>query len=97
MNRARDIIDPEYDVTRGRDVNRVDVDSRLLVRAEKLFNALLDHAHAVFICIGTAPQADGSADLSGIEAFAESMAPETRRPLVVAIKSTRPPVAIPPR
>lgn len=50
----------------------------------------MDHAHVVFICIGTAPQADGSADLSGIEAFARAMAPAVRRPLAVAIKSTVP-------
>lgn len=50
----------------------------------------MDHAHAVFICIGTAPRPDGSADLSGIEAFAQAMAPAARRALAVAIKSTVP-------
>ncbi len=50
----------------------------------------MDHAHAIFICIGTAPLPDGSADLSGIEAFARAMSTETRRPVSVAIKSTVP-------
>ncbi len=45
---------------------------------------------AVFIAIGTAPRPDGSADLSGIEAFARSLAPLVERPLPVAIKSTVP-------
>jgi UDPglucose 6-dehydrogenase len=50
----------------------------------------MDHARVVFISIGTAPKADGSADLSGIEAFARSMAPLVSRELVVTIKSTVP-------
>jgi len=52
--------------------------------------AAIDHAAVVFIAIGTAPRADGSADLSGIEAFAEAMGPEVSKPLTVAIKSTVP-------
>ena len=52
--------------------------------------AAVDHAQVVFIAIGTAPQPDGSADLSGIEAFARDMAPVVTRPLTVAIKSTVP-------
>lgn len=48
------------------------------------------HAEVVFIAIGTPPRADGSADLSGIEAFARDMSPLITRPLVVAIKSTVP-------
>lgn len=50
----------------------------------------MEHAHVVFIAIGTAPLPDGSADLSGIEAFAGSMSSLVRRPLTVAIKSTVP-------
>jgi len=50
----------------------------------------IEHAETVFIAIGTAPQPDGSADLSGIESFARSMASEVKRPLTVAIKSTVP-------
>ena len=48
------------------------------------------HAQVVFIAIGTAPLPDGSADLSGIEDFAEAMAPHVDRPLTVSIKSTVP-------
>lgn len=50
----------------------------------------IDHAQVVFIAIGTAPRPDGSADLSGIEAFAWDMATVTSRPMTVAIKSTVP-------
>jgi UDPglucose 6-dehydrogenase len=50
----------------------------------------IDHAQVVFIAIGTAPQPDGSADLSGIEAFARAMGPVVTRPMTVAIKSTVP-------
>jgi UDPglucose 6-dehydrogenase len=50
----------------------------------------IDHAQAIFICIGTAPLPDGSADLSGIGAFAADMAPHVSKPIPLAIKSTVP-------
>ncbi len=53
-------------------------------------NEAMDHAQVVFISIGTAPQPDGSADLSGIESFARAMAPVLKREIVVTIKSTVP-------
>ncbi len=50
----------------------------------------LREPEVVFICIGTPPQPDGSADLSGIFDFAKSMAPRLKHPTVVATKSTVP-------
>jgi UDPglucose 6-dehydrogenase len=50
----------------------------------------LEHPEVVFICIGTPPQPDGSADLSGIFNFVKEMAPRLSHPTVVATKSTVP-------
>ncbi len=44
----------------------------------------------VFICIGTPPRDDGSADLSAILDFVTRMAPRLKQPTVVATKSTVP-------
>jgi UDPglucose 6-dehydrogenase len=48
------------------------------------------HAEAVFICVGTPRRADGSPDLSHVQAASASVAAHARRPLVVAEKSTVP-------
>ncbi len=50
----------------------------------------LEAPEVVFICIGTPPQPDGSADLSGIFDFVSEMSPRLNRPTVVATKSTVP-------
>ncbi len=52
--------------------------------------AAMEHAQVIFICIGTAPLPDGSADLSGIGAFARDMAPHVTKMIPMAIKSTVP-------
>lgn len=48
------------------------------------------HGQIIFLCVGTPPRADGSADLSGIEAAARSVAQGMTEAKVVVIKSTVP-------
>jgi UDPglucose 6-dehydrogenase len=50
----------------------------------------VEHAEIIFICIGTPPKEDGSADLSMIEAAAAEIAKAAKGPLVLVIKSTVP-------
>ena len=45
---------------------------------------------AIFICVGTPPRADGSADLSAIDHVAQQIAAEARSPKLVVEKSTVP-------
>ncbi|HEY1423572.1 MAG TPA: UDP-glucose/GDP-mannose dehydrogenase family protein, partial [Candidatus Acidoferrum sp.] len=45
---------------------------------------------AIFICVGTPPKADGSADLSAIDHVAQQIAAEARSPKLVVEKSTVP-------
>jgi UDPglucose 6-dehydrogenase len=45
---------------------------------------------AIFICVGTPPKADGSADLSAIDHVAQQIAAESRSPKLVVEKSTVP-------
>jgi UDPglucose 6-dehydrogenase len=47
-------------------------------------------SRATFLCVGTPPRDDGSADLSSLEATADAVAEHARPPLVVVIKSTVP-------
>ncbi len=47
-------------------------------------------ASVVFIAVGTPPRADGSADLTMVEAVARQIAEQLRGPAVVVIKSTVP-------
>jgi UDPglucose 6-dehydrogenase len=47
-------------------------------------------AGAIFLCVGTPPREDGSADLTALEDAADTVARHAARPLVVAIKSTVP-------
>ncbi|HPF40322.1 MAG TPA: UDP-glucose/GDP-mannose dehydrogenase family protein [Phycisphaerae bacterium] len=48
------------------------------------------HGEVIFLCVGTPPSADGSADLSGIEAAARSIAEQMQESRIVVIKSTVP-------
>lgn len=50
----------------------------------------VNHGTIIFICVGTPPKSDGSADLSGIEAAARTIAQRMNESKVVAIKSTVP-------
>jgi UDPglucose 6-dehydrogenase len=50
----------------------------------------VNSADAVFICVGTPPLEDGSADLSAIESVARVIASEARAPKLVIEKSTVP-------
>ena len=45
---------------------------------------------AIFICVGTPPRSDGSADLSAIDHVAQQIAAEARTPKLVVEKSTVP-------
>ena len=45
---------------------------------------------AIFICVGTPPRSDGSADLSAIDHVAQQIAAEARSPKLVVEKSTVP-------
>jgi UDPglucose 6-dehydrogenase len=45
---------------------------------------------AVFLCVGTPPRDDGSADLAALEAAAGTVSEDAHPPLVVVIKSTVP-------
>ena len=45
---------------------------------------------AIFICVGTPPRFDGSADLSAIDHVAQQIAAEARSPKLVVEKSTVP-------
>src|SRR5258706_6353803 len=45
---------------------------------------------AIFICVGTPPRPDGSADLSAIDHVAQQIAAEARSPKLVVEKSTAP-------
>lgn len=47
-------------------------------------------ARAAFVCVGTPPAADGSADLSAIDAAVEEIARSAEGPMAVVIKSTVP-------
>ncbi len=44
----------------------------------------------VFIAVGTPPQGDGSADLTGVESVAKAIAAAVNGPTVVVVKSTVP-------
>ncbi len=48
------------------------------------------HGKVIFLCVGTPPRADGSADLSGIESAARRIAELMTEAKIVAIKSTVP-------
>jgi len=48
------------------------------------------HSNLVFVAVGTPPLADGSADLSGVEAIVRSVAEHMACPKLVVIKSTVP-------
>jgi UDPglucose 6-dehydrogenase len=50
----------------------------------------LNHARAVFVCVGTPGLPDGSSDVSALKDAAESVAAALRHPLVVVTKSTIP-------
>jgi len=50
----------------------------------------LESPEVVFIAIGTPPGADGSADLSGVLGFCESLADRVSGPTILVIKSTVP-------
>ncbi len=49
-----------------------------------------NHGDIVFLCVGTPPKSDGSADLSGIEAAAQAIAENMPDSRIVVIKSTVP-------
>ncbi len=51
---------------------------------------MLGHAEVVFICVGTPPRADGSADLSSIEEVARIIARNLKKYCLVIEKSTVP-------
>lgn len=53
-------------------------------------NEAVEHGRILFICVGTPPKPDGSADLSGIEAASKSIAERMTEGKVVVIKSTVP-------
>lgn len=48
------------------------------------------HGEIIFLCVGTPPRHDGSADLSGVEAAARVIAEHMDGPKIVVIKSTVP-------
>jgi UDPglucose 6-dehydrogenase len=48
------------------------------------------HGEAIFICVGTPPREDGSADLSAIDHVAQQIATEAKSPKLVVEKSTVP-------
>ena len=50
----------------------------------------IDHAAVLFIAVGTPSSADGSADLSHVEAVAGTIASQMRTPRIVVMKSTVP-------
>lgn len=52
--------------------------------------AAVAHGKIIFLCVGTPPKADGSADLSGIESAARRVAELMTEAKVVVIKSTVP-------
>ncbi|HWL92338.1 MAG TPA: UDP-glucose/GDP-mannose dehydrogenase family protein, partial [Phycisphaerae bacterium] len=53
-------------------------------------DAAVRHGKIIFICVGTPPSHDGSADLSGIEAAARAIAQRMTEGKVIVIKSTVP-------
>jgi UDPglucose 6-dehydrogenase len=65
------------------------------LRAERLTfttdaAAAIDHAEVTFICVGTPPLADGSSDLSAVEAVARTIGQHLTQPQIVVNKSTVP-------
>ncbi len=54
------------------------------------FDEAVRHGQIIFMCVGTPPTADGSADLSGIEAAARAVAERMTEGKTIVIKSTVP-------
>jgi UDPglucose 6-dehydrogenase len=50
----------------------------------------IEHASVLFIAVGTPPRPDGSADLTHVDAAADSIASHMRTPKIVVMKSTVP-------
>ena len=53
-------------------------------------DAAVRHGRIIFLCVGTPPRSDGSADLSGIDAAAQRVAERMTEAKIVVIKSTVP-------
>lgn len=54
------------------------------------YKEAVDHGKIIFLCVGTPPKSDGSADLTGIETAAKHIADQMTEAKIVVIKSTVP-------